>query len=187
MSEALPPPETMCEGKWLRLVRRGRWEYAERTHGEGMAVVIVAVTPADEILFVEQFRAPTGTRVIELPAGLVGDLDEGDTLEDATRRELVEETGWEPGKVDVLAIGPTTAGMSNERAAMVRATALSKVGDGGGVEHEEIVVHAVPRARAAAWLASMARDGFEVDLKAWSGLWFADQAVAGDAPGAAQA
>ena len=173
MSERLPPAEVLCEGDWLRLVRRGRWEYAERTHGEGMAVVIVAVTPGDELLFVEQFRAAIDGRVIELPAGLVGDQDAGDTLEDAARRELVEETGWQAGAVEVLAIGPTTAGMSNERAAFVRASALVKVGDGGGVDHEEIVVHAVPVADAAAWLERMARDGYAVDLKAWSGLWFA--------------
>ena len=30
------PSETLYEGKWLRLRQRGRWEYAERTHGDGM-------------------------------------------------------------------------------------------------------------------------------------------------------
>lgn len=179
MSDPLPAPETLCEGDWLRLVRRGRWEYAERTHGRGMAVVIVAVTPADELLFVEQFRAATGTRVVELPAGLVGDLDEGDTLEAAARRELVEETGWSPARVEVLMLGPTTAGMSNERAAIIRASGLEKVGDGGGVDVEDIVVHAIARTHAAQWLAEAGARGCEVDLKAWIGLWVADQAADG--------
>lgn len=183
MSETLPPPETLGEGKWLRLLRRGRWEYAERTHGEGLAVVIIAVTPADELLFVEQYRAALDARVIELPAGLVGDQDASDTLEAAARRELVEETGWEPGEVEVLTIGPTTAGMSSERAALVRARALVKVGDGGGVEHEDIVVHAVPRATAARWLARKRAEGLEVDLKAWSALWLAGHGMDGAALG----
>ena len=51
--------ETVHEGKWLRMKRRGQWEYCERTHGrDGMAVIIIAVTPQDELLFVEQYRVP---------------------------------------------------------------------------------------------------------------------------------
>ena len=187
MSEPLPPPEVLGEGDWLRLVRRGRWEYAERTHGEGMAVVIVAVTPADELLFVEQYRAALDARVVELPAGLVGDQDAGDTLEDAARRELVEETGWDPGRVEVFSIGPTTAGMSNERAAIVCASDLRKVGHGGGVDHEAIVVHAVPRTQAAGWLRAMDAGGHAIDLKVWSGLWLADRAAEATPGTAAQA
>ena len=183
MTGDLPAPETMCEGNWLRLVRRGRWEYAERTHGEGMAVIIIAVTPDDAILFVEQSRVATGSRTIELPAGLVGDTDAGDSFEAAARRELVEETGWEPAEVEVLTIGPTTAGMSNERAAIVRASRLTRVGDGGGVEHEDIVVHAVPRSEAAAWLCAKRDAGFEIDLKVWSGLWLAAHQPDGTAIG----
>ena len=94
--------QTLYEGKWLRLVRIGQWESCERTHGQGMAVIVVAVTPDDEVLFVEQFRVPLGARTIEMPAGLVGDDHAEDTLVDAARRELAEETGWSPGRVDVL-------------------------------------------------------------------------------------
>ena len=123
---------TLYEGDWLRLVRIGHWESCERTHGQGMAVIVIAVTPADEVLFVEQHRIPLGARTIEMPAGLVGDDHAQDTLIDAARRELIEETGWSPGKVDVLLIGPTSSGMSNERIAFVRARDLTRVGAGGG-------------------------------------------------------
>ncbi|MEO6228053.1 MAG: NUDIX hydrolase, partial [Thermomonas sp.] len=116
--------EILYEGDWLRLVKIGHWESCERTHGEGMAVIIIAVTPNDDVLFVEQFRVPLGARTIEMPAGLVGDDHAHDTLEDAARRELIEETGWSPGKVEVLLVGPTSSGMSNERIAFVRAREL---------------------------------------------------------------
>src|SRR5690606_32855066 len=96
--DELPPAKTLHEGDWLRLVRRGHWEYAERTHGNGMAVIIAALTPDDRVLFVEQPRIPLAARSIEMPAGLVGDQPGEDTLEDAARRELVEETGWEPAR-----------------------------------------------------------------------------------------
>jgi ADP-ribose pyrophosphatase len=166
--------QTLYEGQWLRLVRIGHWESCERTHAQGMAVIVIAVTPGDEVLFVEQFRVPLGARTIEMPAGLVGDDHAEDTLADAARRELVEETGWAAGRVDVLLTGPTSAGMSNERIAFVRARELVRVGDGGGVDDENIIVHAVPRARAPAWLMQKRAEGYELDLKLWAGLWMID-------------
>jgi len=168
-------PEILYEGPWLRMVRRGRWEYAERTHGNGMAVIIIAVTPDDEVLFVEQFRVPIGKRTIEMPAGLVGDDHAHDTFEIAAHRELIEETGWEPGRVDVLLTGPTSAGMSSERIAFVRARELRRVGAGGGVDNEDILVHHVPRSQAPAWLMQKHREGYEIDLKLWAGLWMIDR------------
>lgn len=169
------PTETLFDGQWLRIRRRGRWEYVERSHGNGLAVVIVAVTPDDKLLFVEQFRVPLGQRTIELPAGLVGDDHAHDTLEAAAHRELVEETGWEPDRVEVLLVGATSAGMSTERAAFVRATGLRRVGAGGGVDGEGITVHEIPRAEAAAWLVRQHAAGYEVDLKLWAGLWLLDR------------
>lgn len=165
-------PEVLYQGDWLRMVRRGNWESCERTHGgNGMAVLVIAVTPDDHVLFVEQFRVPLGARTIEMPAGLVGDDFDDDTLESAARRELVEETGWEAARIDLLLTGPTSAGMSNERIAFARARGLTKVGEGGGVGSENITVHAVPRASAPAWLMARHAEGFELDLKLWAGLW----------------
>lgn len=169
------PIETLYEGQWLRIKRRGHWEYAERTHGKGMAVIIVAATPDDRVLFVEQYRVPLGKRTIEMPAGLVGDDHAHDTLESAAQRELVEETGWRPARVEVLLVGPTSSGMSNERIAFVRATGLTRVGDGGGVDGEDILVHEVPRAQASAWLMQKQREGYELDLKLWAGLWMLER------------
>jgi ADP-ribose pyrophosphatase len=169
------PTETLYEGQWLRMQRRGHWEFAERTHGKGMAVIVVAVTPDDDVLFVEQYRVPLGSRTIEMPAGLVGDDHAHDTLESAARRELIEETGWDPAKVEVLLVGPTSAGMSSERIAFVRATGLRRVGAGGGVDGEGITVHAVPRLQAPAWLVARQAEGFELDLKLWAGLWMLER------------
>src|SRR5690606_27012121 len=133
--------------EWLRMARRGHWEYCERTHGgDGRVVLVIAVTPDDHVLFVEQYRIPLGARTIEMPAGLVGDdpANADDSLEAAARRELVEETGWDAGRIDVLLAGPTSAGMSNERITFARARDLRRVGEGGGVGDEAITVHAVP-------------------------------------------
>ncbi len=166
--------ETLCEGKYLRLCRRGTWEYAERTNA-GNAVIIVAMTPERNLLFVEQYRVPMQARTIEMPAGLVGDVHADDNLEDAAKRELLEETGWSARDVRVLMVGPTSAGMSNEVIAFVRATGLERVHAGGGDESEDITVHEVPVDDAPRWLAAKMAEGYSMDPKLWAGLWLLDR------------
>jgi len=163
--------KTVYEGKYLRMKTRGSWEYAERSHAGGLATIIVAVTPDDNILFVEQFRVPLQARTIEMPAGLVGDIDAGESLELSAARELEEETGWRPARCEMLMIGPTSAGMSTERIAFMRATQLTKIHDGGGDAGEDITVHEVPRLDAPRWLAAKMAEGYEMDAKMWAGLW----------------
>jgi ADP-ribose pyrophosphatase len=67
------PVEVLYTGQWLTMKARGHWEYVERNNPGG-AVIIIARTHADRVLFVEQFRVPIMQRTIEMPAGLVGDL-----------------------------------------------------------------------------------------------------------------
>lgn len=164
----------LAEGRYLRLVTRGRWEYAERVNAS-CAVIVLAVTPDDKLLFVEQFRVPVGARSIEMPAGLVGDIDAEDTIESAARRELIEETGWRADEVKVLMIGPPSSGMSSELIAFARARGLTKVGAGGGDSTEDIIVHEVPVADAPRWLAQKMAEGYSMDAKLWAGLWLLDR------------
>jgi ADP-ribose pyrophosphatase len=172
-ADAHAPVETLHEGKWLSLRRRGRWEYAERNNPGG-AVIILAVTPDDHVLFVEQYRVSILQNTIEMPAGLVGDLlelvDESPLL--AAQRELEEETGYRCQRVEFVHRGPSSSGMSTEMITFVRAWELEKVGPGGGDETENIVVHEVPRREAGAWLFARAAEGYSIDPKLFAGLWF---------------
>ncbi len=163
---------TLCNGKWLRLKKRGRWEYAERTNPGG-GVMIIAVTPEDRILFVEQYRPAIECMTIEMPAGLVGDVADSadESAVEAAYRELIEETGWRAGRIAFLMAGPTSAGMSNEILAFVLAHDLEKVHDGGGDETEEITVHEIPRADTAQWLVDKIRAGYSIDPKIFAGLY----------------
>jgi ADP-ribose pyrophosphatase len=172
-------PRTVYEGKYQRMVVRGHWEYSERTHAGGLAAIIIAVTPDDKVLFVEQFRIPLQANTIETPAGLVGDIDAGESIETSAIRELEEETGWTAQRAEVLMTGPTSSGASSEKIAFVRATGLRKVGEGGGDDGEDITVHEVPRAQAAAWLAQKLKEGYELDAKLWAGLWMIDHNLDG--------
>lgn len=172
-ADAHAPAETLHEGRWLSLRKRGRWEYAERNNPGG-AVIILAVTPADKVLFVEQYRVPILQNTIEMPAGLVGDLADqvDETALLAARRELEEETGYRCRRVEFVHRGPSSSGMSTEMIAFVRAWDLEKVGPGGGDETENIVVHEVPRSEAGAWLFARATEGYSIDPKLFAGLWF---------------
>jgi ADP-ribose pyrophosphatase len=62
-------------------------------------VAIVALDDADNILLVRQFRKPVEKDLLEIPAG---GIDPGETPEDAVRREMREETGFLPQKVEKL-------------------------------------------------------------------------------------
>ncbi len=172
-------PRTVYEGKYQRMVVRGTWEYSERVHAGGLAVIIIAVTPEDKVLFVEQFRVPLQARTIEMPAGLVGDTNAGESIEVSAVRELEEETGWTAAQAEVLLIGPTSSGASSEKIAFVRATGLSRVGAGGGDDSEDITVHEIPRQRAAAWLVQKMGEGYQLDAKLWAGLWMIEHHLDG--------
>jgi ADP-ribose pyrophosphatase len=177
--------EILHEARFLRLCRRGRWEYAERTNA-GSAVIVVAVTPEDCIVFVEQFREPIQQRSIEMPAGLVGDIDSEESIELAAQRELEEETGWHAEQVEFLMMGPSSSGMSTEQIAFVRAHSLTRVGTGGGDVTENITVHEIPRTEAPAWLDAKRREGFSIDPKLYAGLYFVERNPDGSAAAAAR-
>ncbi|MBS0487477.1 MAG: NUDIX hydrolase [Proteobacteria bacterium] len=170
--------QTLFNGQWLRLRKRGRWEFAERTNPGG-GVIIVAVTDEDRILFVEQWREAISAKTIEMPAGLVGDRDGGpdETAVAAAQRELLEETGYRAGRVEFLMAGPSSAGMSNEVIAFVRAFDLVREHAGGGDRTENIIVHEISRIEAPQWLLAKSRAGFSIDPKLFAGLYFLDRAV----------
>lgn len=181
MNQKTAEPRIVYEGRYLRMLERGTWEYAERTHASGLAAIIIAVTPEDKVLFVEQFRVPLQAPTIEMPAGLVGDIDAQESIETSAIRELEEETGWHAEHAEVLMIGPTSSGLSNEKIAFVRATGLTRVGAGGGEGDEDITVHEIPRVQAAAWLVQKIGQGYELDAKLWAGLWMIDHHLDGSA------
>lgn len=179
MSNDTSAPRVVYEGKYQRMLVLGSWEYSERTHANGLAAIIIAVTPEDKVLFVEQFRVPLQAMCIEMPAGLVGDLDADESIETSAIRELEEETGWTAEQAQVLMIGPTSAGASNEKIAFVRASGLRKVGAGGGDASEDITVHEIPRQQAAAWLVEKIAQGYQLDAKLWAGLWMIEHELDG--------
>lgn len=167
----LPDPELLHETRWLRFERVGHWDYVRRPHSND-CVGILAITPEEEIVLVEQFRIPVQSSVIEIPAGIVGDEDEhrGESLAETAARELLEETGYRAAEIRPLTSSPTTAGMTSEITHLFLATGLVREHAGGGVGAEQIVVHHVPLARINEWLADREKSGLLTDFKIHAAL-----------------
>ena len=165
--------ETLYAGRYLRMCRRGTWEYAERVNPQG-AVVIVAITPDDRVLMVEQYRIPIQSRTLEFPAGLVGDESAfaNESWRESAQRELLEETGWEAAHIDSIMAGPSSAGMTTEVMRFVRASGLRQINAGGGDPSENIIVHQVPRAEIARFVAAKMAEGYAIDPKVYAGIYF---------------
>ena len=173
-SKAVAKNETIhFSGRFLGMKERDGWEYAFRTNVSGV-VVMVPVTADGELVLVEQYRTPVKSRVMELPAGLVGDDgDAEEDLETAAQRELDEETGYRAGYLEKLLTCPSTPGMSNEVVTILYAGDLERVGSGGGTDNEDIIVHHVPLASVPGWLDERMAEGIMIDPKIYAGLFWA--------------
>jgi ADP-ribose pyrophosphatase len=167
----MPDEITLYESKWLGLYRIGHWDFVRRPNSDA-CVGILAITDNNEIVLVEQFRIPVGKRVVEIPAGLVGDEEEhrGEALADTAARELMEETGHRATEIRAILSSPTSAGMTPEFTHLFLATGLSRETEGGGIAGEDITVHHVPLAELRGFLAGKISEGMAVDFKIHAAL-----------------
>ena len=154
----------MWEGRYMAAVTRGRWEYVKRVGG--MTAVAIEAIVDGKLILVEQYREPLGRNCLELPAGLVGD-DDGrhDTPEEAAIRELEEETGWRAGRVEVVGQFYSSPGILSEGFTMVRAHDCVKVGEGGGTDDEQIIVHEIPLEELSAFCDAKRDEGCALDVR----------------------
>jgi len=159
----LPPPEIMCEGKFVRLLKRGKWEYASRV--SGINAVVILAEYEGQVILVDQPRVGPDCRCVELPAGLVGDVDPDATVESTAIKELEEETGFTAERVERLGDFYASPGMLSESFTLVRVHGVRRIGEGGGDEHEDINVHLVARSDIPNFLEQKRAEGFGIDVK----------------------
>jgi ADP-ribose pyrophosphatase len=158
------PVEIAWQGKWIVAKKQGRWEYVSRNRGI-RAVVIIAIDDEDHVLLVDQHRVPIGRRCLELPAGLVGDDHADDTPESAAVRELEEETGYTASGIENLGEYFSSPGLVSEGFTLVRLRGLTKIGEGGGIDGEDIIVHRVPLSDVPAFVEAKRAEGMGIDVK----------------------
>jgi ADP-ribose pyrophosphatase len=159
----LPEPEVVWAGKFVRAMRRGKWEYASRVN-DIRAVVILAEHDG-KVILIDQPRAAPDCRCVELPAGLVGDEDPAATPETTAIKELEEETGFTAETVERLGDFYSSPGMLSEGFTLVRAHGVTRIGEGGGDDNEDINVHLVPRGEIANFVEQKRAEGFGIDVK----------------------
>ena len=157
------PIETRWEGRFITVKQQGTWEYVARSRGIHAAVILAI--DAGEVILVEQYRVPLGKICLEFPAGLIGDETEGEDALESAVRELEEETGYRAAQWENLGEFYASPGMLSESFTLVKATGLTRVGDGGGTEHEDIVVHRVAIDGVADTVAEHRARGHAIDVK----------------------
>ncbi len=86
-------------------------------------VAIIAVDADDNVLLVKQFRTPVEKELLEIPAG---GIDQGEDAETAVRREMQEETGYMPGRVERLGGFYSAPGYCTEYLHLYLATDLTQ-------------------------------------------------------------
>ena len=157
------PVETAWQGKFITVKRQDKWEYVSRVGG--MRAAVILAVDDDHVILIEQFRVPLGKACLELPAGLVGDVEAGESVEASARRELEEETGYHAERIEEIGEFYSTPGLASESFTLVRASGLSRVGDGGGDDDEDIIVHRVPLVGVAEFVAAKRAEGLAMDVK----------------------
>jgi ADP-ribose pyrophosphatase len=145
----------------------GRTAKREIVEHKPAAVIIPYFEHSDEILFIEQYRDAVRESLVELPAGMVG---EDANLEEAARRELFEETGYEAKHLQLLCAYYTSPGFTNEQHHLFLATHLK---EGPGIQDVNEVSSTLVLRRADAM--RMAREGHIKDGKTILGLLWSEQ------------
>ncbi len=96
---------------------------------------------------------------------MIGDVGGDDSIEAAARRELAEETGFAAEHIDIVGEFYSSPGIMTESFTLVRASGLSRVNAGGGVDGEDIVTHLVARSEIADFIAAKRAEGVGIDVK----------------------
>ena len=100
------------------------------------AVAIIAITPENKIVMVEQFRKPLGRTIVEIPAGK---LEKGEKPEATAKRELEEETGYTCSNLQLLISFYTSPGFADELVHLFIAEDLEKLKIAAELDEDEFL------------------------------------------------
>ena len=134
---------------------------ADAVPRDDQLVAVRALVAEDHVVnrrIIELMLAPLGVEVTLVANG-------AEAVEVAAARELEEECGYRAERMEALGVFHSSPGMTSEAFTLVRASGLTRVGEGGGVEGEGITVHRVALAELPAFVKVKRREGLAVDAK----------------------
>lgn len=154
------------------------WVYAHRPNATDV-VVILTVTD-DEVLFLIEERPPIqaenkGKYTIGLAAGLVGDERQGETIEDAIKAELLEETGLIADKIEIKSRNvASSAGCTSETFTIAIAYIKDKTQKQKPISDNGVIVDRVwvKKSEVFSWLKQMERDGNALTAQSLAALFY---------------
>jgi len=147
--------EKVFESKYLEMIKtkyekkdgkEADWFHVQRVNMPRIVMIVPIKldhinTEDSQIIMIKEFRIPLNDYEYGFPAGLV---DEGETLEDAIRREMKEETGLDVDEIH--SISPAvynSAGMTNEAVHIAFVSVSGTMSNKGNEASEEIEVLAM--------------------------------------------
>lgn len=170
---------TVYDGRILRLevdrvrVPGGGESVREVVRHQG-ASVMIPVADDGRLLFVRQFRYPTGEVLLELPAGK---LEPGEDPAECAERETAEEVGFRPGRVEKLGEFFSGPGFTDELIRVYLVTDLRPQPD--AVADPDEILEVVPLTPGEFWAMverGDIRDGKTLAAVAlWERMWRPDQ------------
>jgi len=155
------------------------WVYAHRPNAKNV-VVILPIIENTKVLFLIEERPPMIAEGISkysigLPAGLVGDENAEETIEDAIKKELLEETGLMADEIEIktrkLASSP---GCVSETAVIAIAkinkyNIVSNPVSDGGVITERVIIDI---SEIYQWLKECENKGYALTAQTLSALFY---------------
>jgi len=161
---------------------KDKWVYAHRPNASNIAVIapILHNNDGDSVLFIETKRPPLyvegkAETSIEFPAGLVGDSDKNETVNNAIIKELLEETGYNADSIEIknnnLASSPgALSEISTVAIAHINKTKMQQnpISDNGVIINRYII----PLKDVDKWLDDQQKKGKAISAQTLSGMYY---------------
>lgn len=175
--------EILCKTEYLQLKstpsKSGKaWVYAHRPNARD--VVIILPHTKDEVLFLIEERPPIqaenkGKYTIGFSAGLVGDERKNESIEDAIKAELLEETGLVANKIQIKAHKvASSAGCVSETCVIAIAEIENKTPVQEPVNDDGVIVERiwVKKEDIYSWLNAKEKEGCVLTAQALASLFY---------------
>lgn len=146
---AADPVETVFDGRWMRVYRKGDWYWAANAERGGAA--ILPIDPTGAILAVAIHRPAIGGISVEIPRG---GRDDGESLARCAARELEEETGLQVAEDRLVPLGTIfpDGGVVSTCLHLFAAPVDTRFDPDGFATEEILGLRVIPRDRLDAWL-----------------------------------